>query len=108
MFIIASEKKQITASSGTNGSVEFHNQLWDTDDVVVFEVPNPTPEEIEVVRLASEQEVATKKEITEKKAELEKSDYKILKKLEKLLPADDVDVLERQSKRDRINQLEAV
>ena len=45
-------------------------------------------------------------EIAEKKLALSITDYKILKKLEKLLPSDDVDVLERQEKRDRINQLE--
>ncbi len=53
----------------------------------------------------TEEERAKDAEIAQKKADLEKSDYKILKKLEKLLPADDVDVLERQGKRDRINQL---
>ncbi len=52
-------------------------------------------------------EVLKEREINEKKAQLAISDYKILKKLEKLLPVDDVDVIERQSKRDRINQLEA-
>jgi hypothetical protein len=42
------------------------------------------------------------------KAILAQTDYKILKKLEKLLPADDADVIERQKKRDRINELEAL
>ena len=56
---------------------------------------------IYVAPLTAEQEVA------KKKSELAISDYKILKKLEKLLPADDVDVIERQGKRDRINQLES-
>jgi putative IMPACT (imprinted ancient) family translation regulator len=44
-------------------------------------------------------------EIAEKKRYLQETDYKILKKLEKLLPADDADVLDRQGKRDRINIL---
>jgi hypothetical protein len=64
------------------------------------EVIPPTP--------PSNEELAKQAEIAEKKAYLEKTDYKILKKLEKLLPADDVDVLDRQTKRDQINQLEAV
>jgi hypothetical protein len=40
MFIITSEKKSIRALSETNNSVEFHNQLFDTDDCVITEEPN--------------------------------------------------------------------
>lgn len=106
MFVITSAKKGITAISDLNNDVEFHNRLWDTDDVVITEQPDPTPEEIEAEKVKNEQAAIKAKEIVEKKAELDKSDYKILKKLEKLLPADDADVVERQGKRDRINQLE--
>jgi len=56
----------------------------------------------------SKEELDNLAEIAEKKAQLAISDYKILKKLEKLLPADDVDVIERQGKRNRINELEAL
>jgi len=46
MFVITSEKLSIKngepfkALSETNGSVEFHNQLFDTDDCVITEEPN--------------------------------------------------------------------
>ena len=40
MFVIRSEKKNIKALSETNNSVEFHNQLFDTDDCVITEEPN--------------------------------------------------------------------
>lgn len=40
MFVITSEKKNIQALSETNGSVEFHNQLFETDDCVIVERPN--------------------------------------------------------------------
>jgi hypothetical protein len=40
MFVIVSEKKCIRALSETNGSVEFHNKLFDTDDCVITEEPN--------------------------------------------------------------------
>ena len=107
MFIITSAKKGITAISGLNNDVEFHNKLWDTDDVVITEQPDPTPEEVEAMKVEAEAQRIKSAEIAEKQAFLDKTDYKILKKLEKLLPADDVDVIERQGKRDRINQLEA-
>lgn len=63
----------------------------ESDEKPDLYVPPPTPEQ----------------EIALNKAVLAQTDYKILKKLERLLPADDPDVLERQSKRDRINMLEA-
>ena len=47
MFIITSEKKGIRALSETNGSVEFHNQLFGVDDCVVTERPNEEFIEIE-------------------------------------------------------------
>jgi len=40
MFVIQSLKKDIKALSETNNSVEFHNQLFDTDDCVITEEPN--------------------------------------------------------------------
>jgi hypothetical protein len=40
MFVITSAKKSIYALSEENGSVEFHNQLFDTDDCVITEEPN--------------------------------------------------------------------
>ena len=40
MFIITSLKKSIKALSETNNSVEFHNQLFDTDDCVITERDN--------------------------------------------------------------------
>jgi hypothetical protein len=40
MFVITSLKKDIRALSETNGSVEFHNQVFNTDDCVVTEEPN--------------------------------------------------------------------
>ena len=40
MFIITSNKKNIRALSELNNSVEFHNQLFDTDDCVITEEPN--------------------------------------------------------------------
>lgn len=40
MFIITSIKKNIRALSETNGSVEFHNKLFETDDCVITEEPN--------------------------------------------------------------------
>jgi len=40
MYIITSVKKGIRGLSETNGSVEFHNQLFDTDDCVITEEPN--------------------------------------------------------------------
>ena len=46
MFVITSEKISIKngepfqALSETNGSVEFHNQLFGVDDCVVIERPN--------------------------------------------------------------------
>jgi hypothetical protein len=46
MFIITSEKvslrngEPLIALSETNGSVEFHNKLFDTNDCVVTEEPN--------------------------------------------------------------------
>jgi putative IMPACT (imprinted ancient) family translation regulator len=52
------------------------------------------------------EELAAKAEIAESKDYLAKTDYKILKKLEALLPADDVDVIARKAKRGRINTLE--
>ena len=78
-------------------SVEWAVETYGGEFVEVLPPPPPTKEEL-----------AKQAEIAEKKDALAKSDYKILKKLEKLLPADDADVLERQSKRDRINQLEAL
>ncbi len=65
---------------------------------------------VEVISPApmSQEERAKLAEIAEKKEFLAKSDYKILKKLEQMFLADDVDVLERQGKRNRINELEAL
>lgn len=40
MFIITSAKKNIRALSELNGDVEFHNQLFETDDCVITEEPN--------------------------------------------------------------------
>jgi hypothetical protein len=40
MFVITSVKKGIRALSELNGSVEFHNKLFDTDDCVITEEPN--------------------------------------------------------------------
>ena len=46
MFIITSDKISVKsgepfrALSETNNSVEFHNQLFDTDDCVITEEPN--------------------------------------------------------------------
>jgi hypothetical protein len=46
MFVIKSEKLSVKngepfqALSETNNSVEFHNQLFDTDDCVITEEPN--------------------------------------------------------------------
>jgi hypothetical protein len=40
MYIITSLKKGIKALSELNGSVEFHNQLFETDDCVIIERPN--------------------------------------------------------------------
>lgn len=40
MFVITSVKKGIQALSETNGSVEFHNKLFEADDCVVVERPN--------------------------------------------------------------------
>ena len=46
MFIITSEKLSLKngepfkALSELNNSVEFHNQLFDTDDCVITEEPN--------------------------------------------------------------------
>lgn len=40
MFIITSAKKSLRALSEKNGSVEFHNTLFDTDDCVITEEPN--------------------------------------------------------------------
>jgi hypothetical protein len=40
MYIITSIKKGIKGLSETNNSVEFHNQLFDTDDCVITEEPN--------------------------------------------------------------------
>ena len=76
------------------------NQYYGVDDCVVSVVADldPIEEAAKEVKL---------REINQKKFELAQSDYKILKKLEKLLPTDDVDVIERQRKRDRINELEA-
>ena len=42
-FVIVSEKKGIRALSETNDSVEFHNELFDTDDCVITWM---TPEEV--------------------------------------------------------------
>jgi hypothetical protein len=108
MFVITSIKKNIRALSELNGDVAFHNKLFDTDDCVITEEPNPTPEEVEAMKAAQEVQEIKGREIAQKKSELAISDYKILKKLEKLLPADDVDVIERQGKRNRINELEAL
>ena len=54
MFIITSEKKQIRAISGTNNDVDFHNKLFDTDDCVITWEADPTPEEIEALKVAAE------------------------------------------------------
>ena len=75
--------------------IEWAVETYGGEFVEVIPPPPPT-----------EEELAKKAEINEAKAHLEKTDYKILKKLEKLLPADDADVVERQAKRNRINELE--
>jgi len=46
-YIITSAKKNISAISGTNNDVEFHNKLFDTDDCVITWQDDPTPEEVE-------------------------------------------------------------
>lgn len=46
MFKITSAKKNISALSDTNNNVEFHNNLFDTDDCVVVEIEDHTPEEL--------------------------------------------------------------
>jgi hypothetical protein len=64
---------------------------------------------VEIPRTEESEETRQRnQEIAQHKAFLAQTDYKILKKLEKLLPADDADVIERQNKRDRINQLEVL
>jgi hypothetical protein len=72
-------------------NVGVYNWVESTERPALY-VPPPTPEQ----------------EIAQNKSALAISDYKILKKLEKLLPADDADVVERQGKRNRINELEAL
>jgi hypothetical protein len=47
MFVIVSAKKGIRGLSETNNSVEFHNQLFDTDDCVITEEPNENFIEVE-------------------------------------------------------------
>jgi hypothetical protein len=47
MFVIVSEKKGIRALSELNGSVEFHNKLFETDDCVITERPNSEFIEVE-------------------------------------------------------------
>ena len=54
MFIITSQKKNIRAISGTNNDVDFHNNLFDTDDCVITWEPDPTPEEIEALKAQME------------------------------------------------------
>ena len=50
-FIITSQKKGIRATSGTNDSVEFHNELFETDDCVITWEDDLTPEEITALRV---------------------------------------------------------
>lgn len=66
MYIIKSEKKNISAISGTNNSVEFHNKLFDTDDCVITWQDDPTPEDIESARLQREQDLISFREGQEK------------------------------------------
>ena len=102
MFIITSTKRNIRALNETINNVEYFNKLFETDDCVVTEGAD-----IPYVRPTAE-ERARAQEIAENKSALSISDYKILKKLEKLLPFDDADVIERQKMRNRINELEAL
>jgi hypothetical protein len=105
MFKITSAKKNIIAESGLNGSVEFHNQLFGTDDCVVEELPDvvyspPAPP------TAAEKEKA--EEIASCRQFLANTDYKILRQTEQnTMSAEDYALLlaERQAKRDRINEL---
>jgi phage tail tube protein FII len=100
-YIISSAKagKSITTKDPLKDNA-WGNAYYGVDDCVVSVVAEPDPAVVAA-------EEAKQREIAEKKSQLALSDYKILKKLEKLLPVDDVDVIERQGKRDRINQLEA-
>ena len=54
MYIIRSDKKNITATSGTNNDVEFHNKLFKTDDCVITWQDDPTPEELEAIKAQAE------------------------------------------------------
>jgi len=54
MFIITSKKKGISAISGENDSVEFHNKLFGTDDCEVTFQKDPTEKDIAAMR---EQEI---------------------------------------------------
>jgi hypothetical protein len=54
----------------------------------------------------TEEKKEARRELSELKSSLSKSDFKILQKLEKLLPQDDPDVIARDAKRDRIRKIE--
>lgn len=73
-YIITSLKKDIRAISGTNNDVKFHNKLFDTDDCVIAWEEDPTPEEVEVMKVQMELDAANKpkeKTLEERVAALE-------------------------------------
>lgn len=53
-YKITSVKKNIVAISGTNNDVDFHNQLFETDDCVIEYFEDPTPEELEQAHIEAE------------------------------------------------------
>jgi hypothetical protein len=98
-WIIKSEKakKSITTKDPLKDEA-WGNAYYGTDDCVRVEVVDPTKEEQESADRLRE-------EIYLNKSFLDATDYKIIKKLESLLPKDDVDVVARQAKRVRLNEL---
>ena len=70
MYIIRSDKKNITATSGTNNDVEFHNRLFKTDDCVITWQDDPT--EAELIVIKADQEKAKAEASVRQKEEAEK------------------------------------
>jgi len=55
MYIITSIKKNIIAISNKNNDIDFHNNLFNTDDCIVTRRDDPTEEEL--LSLQAQQEI---------------------------------------------------
>jgi uncharacterized protein YutE (UPF0331/DUF86 family) len=110
MYIISSLKKNIRAISKTNNDIEFHNNLFDTDDCIITWEDDLTDDDIQLQLQTDAQIDIKKREIQQLKNYLLSSDYKIIRQLEQsIMISEEYQTLliDRQNARNRINEIEA-